>query len=314
MKKALLILCFLIGLAFNSSGQHRPTKHIVQGGSVTLHAHAEGALSFLWFKNGEPINGSHNEKIVAGEAGIYTVMALNGGCESEISDPVEIVIVPNETDKKVDMKITKSASRLMAFLGSSIDYQLVIVNNSENVATGITVRDILPASLEFKEILGPYIGTASYLPSSHTVIWSPGDLPAGKSEELSIRANAIEQGKIENYAEVETVLIDPNLSNNAATAVTDVVALRIPNIFTPNGDGMNDFFEIVGLELFPENELYIFNRWGAELYRQKNYHNDWNGQSLNEATYYYVLRIKMENGDWRSFKGYITLKRSDRVN
>lgn len=73
-------------------------------------------------------------------------------------------------------------------------------------------------------------------------------------------------------------LMDPNLSNNAATAVTDVVALRIPNIFTPNGDGMNDFFEIVGLELFPENELYIFNRWGAELYRQKNYHNDWNGQ------------------------------------
>ncbi|MFC6101768.1 T9SS type B sorting domain-containing protein [Olivibacter domesticus] len=314
MIRVLLIFCFLIGLAFNSSGQNRPTKHIVQGGSVTLHAHAEGALSFLWFKNGEPINGSHNEKIVAGEAGIYTVMALNGDCESDISDPVEIIIDPNEIEKKVDMKITKSASKSMVLLGSSIDYQLVIVNNSENVASGITVRDILPSSLEFKEILGPYAGTASYLPSSHTVTWLPGDLPAGRSEELRIRTNAVEKGKAENYAEVETALVDPNLSNNTASTVTDVVALRIPNIFTPNGDGINDFFEIVALELFPENELFIFNRWGAELYREKNYRNDWNGQNLNEATYYYVLRIKMENGSWQNFKGYITLKRGDRVN
>lgn len=314
MTKIFLILCFLVGLTFNSHGQSRPTKHIVQGGSVTLHAHAEGALSFLWFRSGEPINGSHNEKIVVQEAGAYTVIALNGSCESEISDPVEIIIDPNEPEKEVDMKITKSASKSMVLLGSTIDYQLIVVNNSESVATGITVRDVLPTALEFKEVLGPYVGVASYSPSNHTVTWSPGDLPGGKSEELSIRTNTREQGKVENYADVETVLTDPDLKNNTATAITHVVALRIPNIFTPNGDGINDFFEIVGLELFPDNELYIFNRWGAELFHQKNYRGDWNGGSLNEATYYYVLRIKMENGDWRNFKGYITLKRSDRTN
>ena len=314
MPKPFLIFCLLLGLAFYSHGQDRPTAHIVQGGSVTLHAHAEGALSFLWFRDGQPINGFHEERLVVTEAGVYTVIALNGGCESELSDPVEVIIDPTAPDKLVDLQINKSASREMVLLGSTIDYQLLVLNNSEHTATGVTVRDILPPNLLFREIIGPYTGTANYSPSTREVVWTPGDLPAGKSEELRIRTQANEQGKVENYAEVEGAQTDPDVSNNTATASTDVVALRIPNIFTPNGDGINDFFEIVGLPLFPENELYIFNRWGAEIYHQKNYQNDWAGRGLNEATYYYVLRVRLENGDWKNFKGYITIKRSDRVN
>jgi len=314
MPKPFLIFCLFLGLAFNSHGQDRSTAHIVHGGSVTLHAHAEGALSFLWFKDGEPVNGFHEERLLVSEAGIYNVMALNGGCESELSDPVEVIIDPAAPDKLVDLQISKKASQPMVLLGSTIDYQLVVLNNSEHTATGITVRDILPPNLQFKEVLSPYTGMANYSPSTREVVWTPGDLPAGKSEELRIRTTANEQGKVENYAEVEAIQTDPDVSNNSATATTDVVALRIPNIFTPNGDGVNDFFEIVGLNLFPENELYVFNRWGAEIYHKKNYQSDWDGHSLNEATYYYVLRIRMENDNWKSFKGYITIKRSDRVN
>jgi len=286
----------------------------VQGGSVTLHAHAEGALSFLWLRDGTPINGKHEENILVDEAGLYTVIALNGGCESEVSDPVEVIIDPNEPDKLVDMRITKLASKSTVLLGSSVDYQLLVLNNSEYIATDITVRDILPTNLIFSEILGPYLGVASYSPSTHEIIWKPGDLQPRKIEELRIRTQVKEQGRVENYAEVEAAQTDPDVTNNSATAVTNVVALRIPNIFTPNGDGINDFFEIVGLELFPENELYVFNRWGAEIYHKQNYQSDWNGQNLNEATYYYVLRVRMETGNWENFKGYITIKRSDRVN
>lgn len=314
MTKIFLICCLFIGLTFNSQGQIRPTTHIVQGGSVTLHAHSEGALSFLWLKDGEPINGVHEERIVVDEAGLYTVIALNGGCESEMSDPVEVIIDPNEPEKLVDMRITKSASKPTVLLGSSVDYQLLVLNNSEHTATDITVRDILPTNLTFKEILGPYAGIASYSPSTHEVTWKPGDLPAGKTEELRIRTDVKEQGRIENYAEVEAAQKDPDVTNNTASAVTQVVALRIPNIFTPNGDGINDLFEIVGIELFTENELYVFNRWGAEVFHRRNYQSNWDGSNLNEGTYYYVLRIRMETGNWENFKGYITIKRSDRVN
>ena len=88
-------------------------------------------------------------------------------------------------------------------------------------------------------------------------------------------------------------------------------SLFIPNLFTPNGDGNNDAFEIRGLELFAENDLIIVNRWGNQVYRSDNYRNDWTGEGLNEGTYYYILRVKEGAGsDWQTFKGYITLIRA----
>jgi gliding motility-associated-like protein len=90
--------------------------------------------------------------------------------------------------------------------------------------------------------------------------------------------------------------------------------LFIPNLYTPNGDGRNDVFEIRGLELFDENDIVIVNRWGNEVYKQKNYKNNWTGEGLNEGTYFYVLRLKERSADpeWKVFKGYITLIRNFR--
>lgn len=87
--------------------------------------------------------------------------------------------------------------------------------------------------------------------------------------------------------------------------------LIIPNLFTPNGDGHNDTFEIRGLELFSENDLVIVNRWGNEVYKANNYQNNWTGEGLNEGTYYYVLRVKADAAAaWQVYKGYITLIRA----
>jgi gliding motility-associated-like protein len=87
--------------------------------------------------------------------------------------------------------------------------------------------------------------------------------------------------------------------------------LFIPNLYTPNGDGTNDTFEIRGLELFAENDLVIVNRWGNEVYKATGYQNNWTGEGLNEGTYFYVLRVKESVGaEWQVFKGYITLIRA----
>ncbi|MBT2563107.1 gliding motility-associated C-terminal domain-containing protein [Pedobacter sp. ISL-68] len=88
-------------------------------------------------------------------------------------------------------------------------------------------------------------------------------------------------------------------------------ALMVPTLFTPNGDGANDAFEIRGLELFEQNDLVIVNRWGNEVFKATSYQNNWTGEGLNEGTYFYVLRVK-ESGDsdWQVFKGYTTLIRA----
>jgi len=100
---------------------------------------------------------------------------------------------------------------------------------------------------------------------------------------------------------------------NVATATLNAnfFDVTVPNLFTPNGDGINDTFEIRGLNQYQENELSIVNRWGNEVYHAKGYQNNWTGEGLNEGTYYYLLRIKKPgSNDFQVLKGYITLIRA----
>ncbi len=88
--------------------------------------------------------------------------------------------------------------------------------------------------------------------------------------------------------------------------------IKIPNTFTPNGDGKNDIWIIENTDKYTDVELNVFNRWGDKVYYVKNYvaGNEWDGGSLPEATYYYVLRFK-NPGDSRYFEytGGITIIR-----
>jgi gliding motility-associated-like protein len=83
----------------------------------------------------------------------------------------------------------------------------------------------------------------------------------------------------------------------------------IPNIISPNGDGLNDMFEIVGLETFSENELLILNKNGIILYSATNYNNDWNGYGLPDDIYFYALKVTDNNGRKQTYRGFFHIKR-----
>ncbi len=90
----------------------------------------------------------------------------------------------------------------------------------------------------------------------------------------------------------------------------------IPSGFSPNNDGVNDFFTIDGIENHPGNVIYIYNRWGNLVFKQKEYDNHWNGESnvsgplsgqqLPDGTYYYLLDL---NNNQPPATGYVTLRR-----
>jgi gliding motility-associated-like protein len=86
--------------------------------------------------------------------------------------------------------------------------------------------------------------------------------------------------------------------------------LVIPTLITPNMDGRNDNFVIRGLATLGKTELIIFDRRGAEVYKNTNYDNSWNGVDYNkhplpDDTYFFVL--KPANG--KSISGYIVIRR-----
>jgi gliding motility-associated-like protein len=97
----------------------------------------------------------------------------------------------------------------------------------------------------------------------------------------------------------------------SVTLNANITGLTIPNLFTPNGDGNNDAFEIIGLNQYPQNTLQIINRWGNEVFHADGYQNNWTGEGLNEGTYYYLLRItNPQTKEVQVLKGYITLIRA----
>jgi len=92
--------------------------------------------------------------------------------------------------------------------------------------------------------------------------------------------------------------------------VTLLKTPRIPNIFTPNGDGVNDLWIIEHLNTYPDCTVEIFNTYGQYVFRSKGYSQPWdgnrNGQPLPLGTYYYIVDPK--NGRSK-MTGYITILR-----
>jgi gliding motility-associated-like protein len=105
------------------------------------------------------------------------------------------------------------------------------------------------------------------------------------------------------------------ISNGACPASYDEVTifvkdLLIPNGFSPNGDGMNDNFEVRGLEEYSNVKINVFNRWGNLVYDNGDYKNNWNGKNmsgedLSDDTYFFTLEVSSKN----KINGYVTLKR-----
>jgi gliding motility-associated-like protein len=86
------------------------------------------------------------------------------------------------------------------------------------------------------------------------------------------------------------------------------VELIIPNIITPNGDGLNDVFVIEELEYYMTNKMSIFNRYGKRVYTQTDYQSDWDGGNLRDGAYFYVLKAEGYFGT-DVYKGSLTIMR-----
>jgi gliding motility-associated-like protein len=77
----------------------------------------------------------------------------------------------------------------------------------------------------------------------------------------------------------------------------DVPCLTAIPVITPNEDGYNDYLDIYCLELYPQNKLEVFNRYGQVVFEQSNYVNrtwtprDASGNPLPDGGYFYVIQV-----------------------
>jgi gliding motility-associated-like protein len=98
-------------------------------------------------------------------------------------------------------------------------------------------------------------------------------------------------------------------TDESKVTVTVLPRVRIPNAFSPNGDGLDDTWEIDRIAEYPNSRVIIFNRWGNKIFETTGYNrsNEWNGtikgQPAPLGTYYYVITL----GNGKSYTGPLTI-------
>ena len=90
--------------------------------------------------------------------------------------------------------------------------------------------------------------------------------------------------------------------------------IKVKSAFSPNGDGVNDTWMVYDqFDCLTNVSLTVFNRYGSKVYENRNYRNEWrgtyNGQSLPDATYYYVINFALTGGRVQQVRGDVTILR-----
>ncbi len=91
------------------------------------------------------------------------------------------------------------------------------------------------------------------------------------------------------------------------------VVLEMPNVFTPNSDGINETFHPIKMENVVHAILIVYNRWGKKLYEGSSVMEGWdgknNGKDCSEGTYFWIVKYKGINGNDYHKNGSLTLIR-----
>lgn len=304
----LAFLAFFAKTGFGqSAGDELQTITIRKGSSAVLQANSAGASSYLWFKDDVLIKGQNTRKLITATEGVYKVVALNSfGCTSDASDKIRLVVLPAIS---ADISITKRSEARTVLSDQVFEYYLNVRNNGADDANQINIKDALPENLVFESLANPTDGTASYSATERTINWNIAFLGNQKFAELVIKVRSKLPGMVNNTATVTANEPDPNLSNNTSTDRKEISGLRIPNVFTPNGDGKNDTFYIEHLDGFESNEVTVINRWGSTVFQSKGYLSDWTAPGLSDGTYFYVVKVRNGSSVWQEYKGYVTIMR-----
>lgn len=140
-----------------------------------------------------------------------------------------------------------------------------------------------------------------------TYTWSTaaGVIPGQTSATLNVRP-------AQNTTYTVTGTNASGCTSTAAITITVIEDFKLEgnNVLTPNGDGKNDFFVIKNIDMYPKNEVRIFDRAGRPVYAKRGYNNEWdgtlNGKPLEENTYYYIIDL---GKGVKPIRGYITIVR-----
>ncbi len=241
-----------------------------------------------------------------------------------ITGPVDIALSDTaKLDFKavllINLKVLKSLQAPTVLnVKDEVGFTIEAENQGPNNATNVVVLDPLKSNLDDPRLIVVTKGTFIYNPTTKTITWTIGDMLVGEKAKMTLTGVRINSGGLlENTATISGFELEANSTDNIAevrTGAGNSVTINgeeifIPNTITPNGDGKNDRFRILGIQRFPGSRLNIYNRWGNVIYQSNSYNNEFDGANLTESTYFYTLDLKLPAGGIKKYSGWIQIMR-----
>jgi len=226
------------------------------------------------------------------------------------SPPVPLTVGPNTITIVVTAQdgTTKNTYTLVVTRAASSDALLADLTVSE----GILTPSFHPATMLYADtVLNPV--------ASMTVTPTTDDNQATVTVDGQAAASGSPSAAIPLFSGSNTITVVVT-AQDGVTATTYTVSVYrgepmasiVPNnVLTPNGDGKNDYWLIRDIELYPQNNVTVFDQGGRVVYAKHGYRNEWDGTlkgaPLAEGTYYYVVDL---GPNLRKFKGFISIIRN----
>lgn len=133
-------------------------------------------------------------------------------------------------------------------------------------------------------------------------VWTPA---TGLSSATALRPTLV---VTQNQVYKITATGDGGCTASDTLSVSVLNPVEVPNAFSPNGDGINDRWEIPNLLDYPGAKVEIYNRWGQLVYQSYGYNKPWDGtfkgQPLPLGAYYYVITL---NNGFKPVTGSVTI-------
>jgi len=211
----------------------------------------------------------------------------------------------NNGDTTASITVTFGGTYIVQVTGCGTDSDTLVVSETTVIA------DISADPISGDPPLEVLFGNAS-TPPNGAFTWDFGD---GTTSTGATPAHTYDEPGI--YTVLFTV------SSNGCTATDSLIIvvgipfvdseITVPNVFSPNGDGMNDVWGVIGTGL-TSLDAVVYNRWGQQVAQLSNPAQVWDGRTgageiASEGTYYYILKAEGADGQRYEFTGSLTLLR-----
>ncbi|WP_461100163.1 T9SS type B sorting domain-containing protein [Telluribacter humicola] len=309
------------------SYKNRPNAQLIhtatefcEGDSLRLQTSQSSGLSYVWFRNNTPLQFPITSTLYVHTGGIYKVDVIDTatGCSSTSDSlPIRMNPVPKIAFDSIPALcgLANANVPLVAspaggvFSGKGVAgttfepmkagaglHLITYLYTSTNGCTRSATRtaEVVQAPrvqlASGKSILaGSSVLIRSSVTEGATYSWSP---PEGLDDPTIAQPTATPTSTTTYRLRVSTA---DGCYNEDEITIEVLPLVTIPNGFTPNGDGVNDTWQLADIAAYPDCEVEIFNRWGSRVFRSVGYPGEWDGlyegKELPAATYYYVIKF-----------------------